>query len=225
MKTLKLLFLICLVAYFSISTADAQEIKTVEEELARAQTLIQEGKIEEASKIFTTLMESNPDNREVVRGWIIVNMKRTPTGEEEMIGQLDGLEKLYPKNTAILFFKAYIQGEYKHYDESLVTIEKLLTMQPDSASTWGFKAGLLAVMNKYEEAISSYNKAILLDPDQAEYIYNRGCAYCLTGDKVNALADLKMAISLNPQLKAWAPKDEDFKNLWEDEDFKKLTLL
>jgi putative intracellular protease/amidase len=197
---------------------------TIKTALITAQSFFKEGKTEEASKIYTSLMESHPDNKEAVQGWIIANMKRTPTGEEEMIGQLEGLEKLYPKNTAILFFKAYVQGEYKHYDESLATTEKLITMQPDSALNWGFQGGLLASMNKYEEAVSSYTRAIQLDPKQAEYIYNRGCAYCLKGDKENALADLKRAILLSPQLKAWAPKDEDLKSLWDDEDFKKLTL-
>ena len=41
---------------------------------------------------------------------------------------------------------------------------------------------------------------------------------------INALADLKWAISLRPELKAYAPEDEDFKSLWDEEDFKKLTL-
>jgi tetratricopeptide (TPR) repeat protein len=220
----RLIFLLIAIMALVLSYKSEAQTSKVKEELAKAQTLAQQGKTEEASKIYASLIESYPDNREAVQGWIIANMKRTPTGEEEMIGQLEGMEKLYPKNTAILFFKAYVQGEYKHYDESLATTEKLVTMQPDSASNWGFKGALLASMNKYEEAISSYNRAIQLGPDQAEYIYNRGCAYCLKGDKVNALADLKRAISLSPQLKAWAPKDEDFKSLWDDEDFKKLTL-
>jgi tetratricopeptide (TPR) repeat protein len=220
----RLIFLLIPIMAFVLSYKSEAQTSTVKEELAKAQTLVQQGKTEEASKIYTSLMESHPDNREAVQGWIIANMKRTPTGEEEMIGQLEGLEKLYPKNTAILFFKAYVQGEYKHYDESLATTDKLITMQPDSATNWGVKGQLLASVNKYEEAISSYNRAIQLDPNQAEYIYNRGCAYCLKGDKVNALADLKKAISLSPQIKAWAPKDEDFKSLWDDEDFKKLTL-
>jgi Flp pilus assembly protein TadD len=220
----RLIFLLIPIMVFVLSYKSEAQTSTVKEELAKAQTLAQQGKTEEASIIYTNLMDTHPDNREAVQGWIIANMKRTPTGEEEMIGQLEGLEKLYPKNTAILFFKAYVQGEYKHFDESLATIEKLVTMQPDSATNWGFKGGVLASMNKYEEAISSYNMAIQLDPNQAEYIYNRGCAYCLKGEKVNALADLKRAILLSPQLKAWAPKDEDFKNLWDDEDFKKLTL-
>ena len=29
---------------------------------------------------------------------------------------------------------------------------------------------------------------------------------------------------MNPSFKGNAPKDEDYKSLWDDEDFKKLTL-
>jgi tetratricopeptide (TPR) repeat protein len=222
MKRSIILFILLLVVFYS-QKSEAQT-STVKEELAKAQTLAKQGNTEEASKIYIGIMANYPDNREAVQSWLMINMKRSPTGEEEAIGQLEGLEKLHPKNTAILFFKAYLQDEYKHYDESLATTEKLITMQPDSATNWGIKGQLLASMNKYEEAISSYNSAIQLDPDQSEYIYNRGCSYCLKGDKANALADLKKAISLSPQIKEWAPKDEDFKSLWDDEDFKKLTL-
>jgi tetratricopeptide (TPR) repeat protein len=218
----RLFFIIIPIMAFVLIYKSEAQTSTVKEELAKAQTLAKHGNTDEASKIYTGIMANYPDNREAVQSWVMINMKRSPTGEEEMIGQLEGLEKLYPKNTAILFFKAYVQGEYKHYDESLATTEKLITMQPDSASNWGIKGQLLASMKKYEEAISSYNSAIQLDPNQAEYIYNRGCAYCLKGDKANALADLKKAISLSSQLKEWAPKDEDFKSLWDDEDFKNL---
>jgi tetratricopeptide (TPR) repeat protein len=209
---------------FVLSYSSEAQTTTVKEELDKAQTLAIKGNIEEASKIYTGIMANYPENREAVRGWIMANMKRTPTGEEEMIGQLEGLEKLYPKNTAILWAKAYLQVEFNHNDESLATSEKLIRMQPDSAANWGVKARALHSMHKYEEAISSYNRAVQLDPDQAEYIYQRGCVYCLKGDKANALTDLKKAISLDTQLKEWAPKDEDFKSLWDDEDFKKLTL-
>ena len=86
------------------------------------------------------------------------------------------------------------------------------------------QADALLKLGRYDEAISTYNKAVEIAPEYAVVIYNRGCAYCRKGDKANALADLKKAISLNPQFKASAPKDEDFKSLWDDEEFKKLTL-
>jgi tetratricopeptide (TPR) repeat protein len=254
----RLIFLLILIVAFILSQKSDAQTSAVKEELAKAQTLAKQGNTEEASKIYTGIMADYPDNREAVQGWIIANMKRTPTGEEEMIGQLEGLEKLYPKNTGILFFKAYVQGEYKHYDESLATTEKLTIMQPDNALNWLLKGQILEEMNKNEQALNAYNKATLLDtansdawqnkagllaktnnldeaiysytraiqlsPGVAVFIYNRGCAYCRKGDKANALADLKKAISMNPSFKGNAPKDEDFKSLWDDEDFKKLTL-
>jgi formylglycine-generating enzyme required for sulfatase activity len=255
----KLIFLLIPVMALVLNCRSVAQDSAVKEDLARAQTLAQQGKPEEASKIYTDLMKSRPDNKEAVQGWIMVNMKRTPTGEEEIIGQLEGLEKMYPENTAILFFKAYVQSEYKHYDDALATLEKLTTIQPDSALNWLLKgqileelnksepalnaytratqldstnadawqdrAGLLAKTNKLDDAIYSYTRAIQQAPAIGVFVYNRGCAYCRKGDKVNALADLKKSISLSPPLKASACRDEDFKNLWDDKDFKKMTLL
>jgi tetratricopeptide (TPR) repeat protein len=55
------------------------------------------------------------------------------------------------------------------------------------------------------------------------YWYNLACVYSLKNNKEKALEYLKKAIELNPKLKEEAKKDQNFKNLWDDEDFKKLT--
>jgi len=92
-------------------------------------------------------------------------------------------------------------------------------------SIWyrNFMFDLTNTKKRYDEAISVLNKSVEFAPDYAVNIYNRGCVYCLMGDEANALADLRKAISLNPQFKSYAPKDEDFKSLWDNEIFKKLT--
>lgn len=250
------LFLVPVVAFF-LSYRSEGQTPTVKDELAKAQSLAEQGNAIEASKVYTEIMGKYPDNREAVQGWLMINMKRSPTGEEDAIKQLEELEKSYPDNTAILFFKIFIQNEYKHYDDALANVERLITIQPDTALNWLMKgqilesvnkyeealnaynkattldpknadswqnlAGLLAKTNKFEEAILSYNRAIQLAPGQPVFIYNRGCAYCRNGDPANALADLGKAISMNPEFKSYATKDEDFKSLWDNEDFKKLT--
>lgn len=147
-----------------VANQDAQAKKdTLTAHLKKAQLLTSQGKTEDASKIYTGIMESEPDNREAVQGWLMANMKRTPTGEEEAIKSLEELSKLYPKNTGIIFFRAFIEGEYKHNEEALKDIEKLIIIQPDTALN-----------------------------------------YILKGDKVNALADLGKAISMNPSFKEYA---------------------
>ena len=242
-----------------IARQNAQAKKdTVTAHLKKAQLLTRQGNTAEASKIYTMIMENEPDNREAVQGWLIANMKRTQTGEEEAIKSLEELSKLYPKNTGIIFFKAFIETEYKRNEEALTDIDKLIKIQPDTAlnyilkgqalyamekyneafiafdrattldpkryDVWGMKAGALAKMGKFDDAIFAASKGLELAPNNPTVIYNRACIYSLKGDKANALADLKRAISMNPSLKESARKDEDFKSLYNDEDFKKLTL-
>jgi len=254
MKTLN--FLLAAIMSVLIGNFLQGQTTTVKDDLNKAQSLAKQGNTAEASKVYLEIMGKFPENREAVQGWLMINMKRSPTGEEEAIKQLEELEKTYPENTGILFFKTFIQTEYNHLDDALKNAEKLTFLQPsdglnwlmkgqileslnrndeallayekatllspDNADAWQNKAGLLAKTNKLDEAIDSYTKAIQLAPGQPVFLYNRGCAYCRKGDKANALADLSKAISINPQFKSNAPKDEDFKSLWEDEDFKKI---
>jgi tetratricopeptide (TPR) repeat protein len=230
---------------------------TIKAALAKAQSLAKQGNAAEASKICTDLMQSYPDNKEAVQGWLMINMKRSPTGEEEAIKQLEDLGKQYPNNTGILFFRMYLEAEHGHNEEALRDCEILIQKQPGIAvnyiakgqvlsglkkdnealealdkataldpklfDAWNVKAGILAKMGRYDEAIASVNNAVELMPNNSVCYYNRACMNCLKGNKANALADLKKAIDMNPSFKESARKDEDFKSLYNDEDFKKLT--
>lgn len=253
----KLNFLLAVVmTILSICNAQGQT-STVKDDLNKAKSFAEEGNATEATRVYLDIMGNYPDNRDAVQGWLILNMKRTSTGEVDAIKQLEELEKTYPENTGILFFKAFIQVEYKYYDDALKTSDKLIALKPEDAlnwlmrgqilesvdrkveamqayekatsldpnnsDAWQNKAGLLATNEKFDEAIESYNKAIQLAPTQPVFIYNRGCAYCRKGDKPNALADLKKAVSMNPQFKSYAIQDQDFKSLWEDADFKAIV--
>jgi uncharacterized protein (TIGR02145 family) len=232
---------------------------TVKASLAKAQVLARQGNTEEASKIYLRIMEYYPDNRDAVQGWLIANMKRTPTGEAGAMKQLEELGKLYPNNTGIIFFIAFIQAESGNNEEALKNLETLIKMQPDTAlyyigkgqvlsamkkyqeafeafdkatsldpkrpDVWGMKADALSKMGKFDDALTTINKGIELAPNYPNGIYNRACIYSLKGDKANALADLGKAISMNPGFKKSAVKDEDFKSLYDDENFKKLTSI
>lgn len=246
-----------LLSQLALAQTNNSQADTVKTALSRAQFFVKQGNTEEASKIYKNIMENHPDNRGAVQGWLMLNMKRTPTGEEEAIKQLEELGKFYPRNTAIIFFRAFIQAEYGHNEEALKDLDKLIELQPDTAlnyigkgqilnelkryqeafeafdkattlnpgrqDVWGMKAGTLAGMGKFEEALASINKGFEIVPNNPVNFYNRACIYSLKGDKANALADLKKAIDMNPSYKKYSAKDVDFKSLYDDEDFKKLT--
>ena len=202
-------------------------------------------------------MKTNPDNREAVQMWLMINMKRSPTAEVDAVKLLDSLGKIYPKNTGILFFTTFLQCENGMNDKALVNVEKLIKVQADSSDNWILKGQILSALKKHEQALTSFEKALTLNPNRSDVwgmkasaqaklgkmddaiatcnkiielfpkdessLYNRACIYSLKGDKANALKDLTKALGTNKELKEQAKKDEDFKSLWDDADFKKLT--
>ena len=92
-----------------------------------------------------------------------------------------------------------------------------------SAISYLKDGGRFHLEKKYEKAIEEYKKATELKPDFASAWYNMACVYSLQNKKKEALENLKRAIEFDPKYKEMAKKDKDFKNLWEDEDFKKLV--
>jgi tetratricopeptide (TPR) repeat protein len=114
----------------------------------------------------------------------------------------------------------YAMGKYK---EAYKAFNKATSLDPKRVDVWGMKAGALAKMGKFTKAIAAADKGLETAPDNPVGMYNRACIYSLKGDKAHALADLKKAISLDPSFKESARKDEDFKNLYSDEEFMKLT--
>jgi len=233
------------------------QVDSLKIQLQEAESLAKQGKTEDASKIYTRMMESFPNEKEVVKQWLILNMKRTPTGEEEAIQLMNDLGKLHPANTAIIFWRMFLEAEHGHNEDAMRDVEKLIELQPDTAVNWVLKGQILTELKRYEEASEAFNKATILDPKRADVwgmkagvlakigkfdealiaankgielmpgspvgIYNRACMYSLKGDKANALTDLKRAIEMNPGFKQHAKTDEDFKSLFDDEDFKNLT--
>jgi tetratricopeptide (TPR) repeat protein len=108
------------------------------------------------------------------------------------------------------------------HEKALKAYEKTIKMRPDSVDAWYNKGIALGRLGRYEEALKAYEKTLDLNPDFADAWYTKACLYAIKGDKANALADLSKAVMINPACRETAKEDEDFRNLLEDEDFKKV---
>lgn len=142
---------------------------------------------------------------------------------DEALPLAEKLTDMKPDNSIYWLLKGQILEAMDKSNEAFDSYEKSTSLDPKNADAWQIKAGMQSKMMKYDDAIASYTKAIELVPGQPVFIYNRGCAFCLKGDNANALTDLAKAISMNPQFKSYATQDEDYKSLWDNEEFKKLT--
>ena len=116
-------------------------------------------------------------------------------------------------------------GRYEEgrYEEALKAYDKAIELKPDDAKVWHDKGGALCNLGRYEEALEAFDKAIELKQDYGRVWVHKAYAYSHMGDKRNALQSLSKAIELDAEWKEYAKKNEYFSNLWDDEDFKRIT--
>ncbi len=111
----------------------------------------------------------------------------------------------------------------QEYEKAKVAFERAVKLDPNNADIW-FNIGVaLGKLGKTEDALKSYDKTIELERDYGNAWYNKACAYSLKGDKERSLESLGRAIALDQKYKVMSKKDEDFKGLWSDEEFKKIV--
>ncbi len=65
----------------------------------------------------------------------------------------------------------------------------------------------------YEAAKDVLVRATRMAPAYVDAYYNLACVYALTGDAPRAVAHLKEAYAINPEVKKWAANDADLENL------------
>ncbi|NAS89394.1 hypothetical protein C4E24_06630 [ANME-1 cluster archaeon AG-394-G21] len=119
--------------------------------------------------------------------------------------------------------RGFILGEFGRYEEALKAYDKAIELKSDDDYAWNNKGVVLGKLGRHEEALKVIDKAIELKPDYASAWYNKACTYSQSGDKENALKHLSKAIALDAKEKEEAKTDDDFKNLWDDEDFKRVV--
>ena len=127
------------------------------------------------------------------------------------------------KEAAVYYNRGLAKYHKGDYVGSLMDYEQAIKINPKDAMAWANKGYVLGKLGRYEESFKTFDKAIALDPKNAVIWYDRACVYSFRNDRQNILEDLKKAVNLDAKLKAEVKNDEDFKWLWEDEEFKKIT--
>ena len=190
-------------------------------------TLMDSNQVDEGLKVCDKLVSLGPNDP---NRWQFKKMVLAETGRwEDALKVSDKLIQLQPdeagKSIGYWTGRGQILIGLNRNEEALKALDKAIAIDPNSSDAWSAKGAVQGRMKNYDEAVVSCNKAVKLSsPDYVErFVYGRACVYALKGDKTSALADLKRAIELKPSLKKQAKKDENYKTLQSDPDFKKLT--
>lgn len=126
-------------------------------------------------------------------------------------------------NNALYVYTETQELLFKHnrYDEALEAFHKTLEIL---RRYYYYDYGTALCIQTVDLWADEEFIVITMKPEFAGAWYEIACAYLLKGDKEVALASLAKAIELDAKYKENAKKDGRFKNLWEDEDFKKIVM-
>ncbi len=107
----------------------------------------------------------------------------------------------------------------------IAVYDQILALRPDDIEALTYKADAALQLGEATWAISLCNRALEQDENNSHAYYQRACAYAETDYRQEALRDLELAINISEAFRDAAPKDESFKRLWDDNDFKTITRV
>ncbi len=188
---------------------------------SRGNDFFYKSEYEKALKAYDKAIELDPN---YAMAWF---NKGTALGKlsrhEKSLKAFDKAIELGPNYAMAWCNKGAALGKLSRHEDAMKAFDKAIELDPNYAMTWVNKGNALIKLSRHEDALKACDKAIELDPNFGGAWYNRACSHSLLGKKGEALSDLKRAIELDKLFKSEAKTDLDFKNLWEDDDFKKIV--
>ena len=95
--------------------------------------------------------------------------------------------------------------------------------KPDLAVLWNNKGAEFFRHQKLDEAKAAFNQAAEIRPNLVPALYNLANVYVIEGKRKEAIISLRKAIETDPSFKKTVKESSCFKELRNDEDFKRLV--
>jgi tetratricopeptide (TPR) repeat protein len=179
------------------------------------------GKHAEALKAHERAIELMPNDS---NSWVNKGIELGELGNyEDSLKAFEKALELMPNSANAWDNKGVSLSKLGKFVESIQAHDKTIELMPNNANAWDNKGYTLCKMGKHAEALEAFDKALNLKPNFSEAWYNKAYAYLLLKENKKVFNSLNKAIELDCSYKEKAKKDEDFKTLWDDPEFKKIV--
>ncbi len=172
------------------------QLKTKEDWLAEAQTLLKQDRHEEAlaplSQALT--LDANFILALIYRGGAYKQL----FDYEKAIIDFDHALSLGPKNPTLLMLRGDTYRLQGNYSKALADLNQSLALGPHDPSTLARRGETHRITGHYEEALVDLDQALALAPKDTFALASRGDTHRLMGNYKQALADFRHALSLDP---------------------------
>ena len=169
-----------------------------EELFQQAQSLQQQGQLEQAIELYSRCVESAPEQAEPY-------YKRA--NSLNALGQLEPALEDYdraigrnPSYTYAHCNRGTVLERLGRWDDALASYDRALELDPKDALTHYNRGSVLKNLRRYREALASYDSAIALNGNYAEAHANRGYMLQELLHHPAAVESFQRALALNPTL-------------------------
>lgn len=174
----------------------------------------------EALALSQRIVEINPNDD---WGWLVMSivLSELDRHEEALVAAEKAVE-VNPEDTVSWLNKSDVLFDLGRPEEALSAIETAIELESNSVHAWAYKASLLSKIGNHTESKKALERALRIGPKSSLDYYSIAIVFALQGDKDKALQYLRRSTETAPYLKDFAKEDEDFKSLWDDDDFKRI---
>jgi protein O-GlcNAc transferase len=177
--------------------------------LMKAKSHAKRGEIEEAKKLYQSVLQAFPKNVRAQQGLAgLGELTRTVINQlialynqgqlSEVVEQSKALLEQYPDAFIVWNLLGAAQKDLGRMDEAIVAYNNAITLQPAYADTYNNMGVTLKAQGKLEEAIAAYARALSIKPDYAEALFNMGHTLKAQGKLDEAIAAYNKAHLFKP---------------------------
>ncbi len=165
--------------------------------------------------------------------WICIGLVRYIQQRfEEAIEAYEKALEIEPNNVKALNNEGiayHVLSQLREERESIRMLEKAveyfersLAIDPNKSEIWNNYGVVLGFLRRFKASHSAFDKAIYLSPDYGNAYFNKARIYLQSGDKKNALKQLKIAVEKDGSLYERAKRDLTLRKLKDLKEFAKL---
>jgi protein O-GlcNAc transferase len=174
----------------------AREDSGLAQTLQRAVKLHQAGKLEDAERLYRSILSSDPRHFDALHLLGVVMGQRGRN--EEALRFLDEAVLADPTSPDAHSNRGNVLQSLERYQDALASYDKALVLDPRNFRSLNNRGNALQKLGRNAEALFCYDGAIALRPDFAEAFYNRGNVLGNLGDHEDALASYDRSLALRP---------------------------
>jgi tetratricopeptide (TPR) repeat protein len=179
---------------------DAYRISQTESEradkLRRAFELHRQGQLEQAARIYSTILEQAPDDADTLTLLGMLHYQRGDSGKA--LKSLAAATKAAPLSAETWSKYGSMLEAAGRLTEALSVYDRALIVRPNDAEVLFKRGNVLMQLRRFQPAAKTLSEVVALRPDHLGALNSLGTAFRILGFREEALANFNKALAIRP---------------------------